>query len=833
MNTNSKSEDKKTNPTDLSPSGNIIPEGQIAQIIPNDGTEGHYATLPMAQLVDNTGDNIEIDREPNGSNGSHRGPGPQGNRRGQHGYGGHRYGGHRYGQGHGYGYGYGYGQGHGHGPPHYNPHNHSPHNPYNPHHQPNYGQPQPSSPYFPSSIPSHPMGYPHSPYISNPSDLPPNSYGYRPAPDKDNTNEKGKGREDNAVVERQDRSGSNPGINNKSTIPNPFGGPPDGQFHMYPFQQMAGQNSDYSRENGGYRGGNWQRGRSNGRKRGGGRNGRGGGGGRGGNGYHDVQYYNNYNDYNMGNGWNPNSNVFAHYPPQHHPHQHHPHQHPNPYHHPHHHPPRGDSPPHQYESFNSSRSNSEHDGVNSQESQGSTSFPRSNVNGSMDARAPGRGWGDIGNFFGGGRGRRGGRDGGRGRGQGRRGNTVVPKGPVLDLHNKKEDDKANISSGPFTYPALAFHLDLDGETSYPVVVKDPDYNGNNILKSVSNFLSPQSNANDTNNSINNDTNREESKSNMTNLEIGLRNNLQPGEKIAKAKVTLHQDDEYLYVVSNGIPNYQPKNVGEGKMLTVAWVDVGTSKIGRVDYNPNSVSEQKHTFMIPLTPTPAPPIDKSDIDLKGGGTGTDNKKKELISIKNENSCCNDKENKEGITTALPTDNESNSSTTTSTTQMNANKEALYAQVGYYTGIWDEAQLMYTPLGAIGVAINGVPLYNEWAGPNKEPANDFEAFDLCCGHPDPTSTYHYHQYPKCVNGSSALGLSFSKTSFQKIRLTTSSSSSDGNIIQEVDIVDDKEGNDIEDLSRDLQKNNLSWIFGKMFLALGRRERAHTTIYHSNDS
>ena len=84
MNTNSKSEDKKTNPTNLSPSGNIIPEGQIAQIIPNDGTEGHYATLPMAQLVDNTGDNIEIDREPNGSNGSHRGPGSQGNRRGQH-----------------------------------------------------------------------------------------------------------------------------------------------------------------------------------------------------------------------------------------------------------------------------------------------------------------------------------------------------------------------------------------------------------------------------------------------------------------------------------------------------------------------------------------------------------------------------------------------------------------------------------------------------------------------------------------------------------------------------------------------------------------------------
>jgi hypothetical protein len=52
-------------------------------------------------------------------------------------------------------------------------------------------------------------------------------------------------------------------------------------------------------------------------------------------------------------------------------------------------------------------------------------------------------------------------------------------------------------------------------------------------------------------------------------------------------------------------------------------------------------------------------------------------------------------------------------------------------------------MWTPLGAVGVAVNGVPLYNEWAGPNKRDAVDVEAFDACCGHPDPTLAYHYHQ------------------------------------------------------------------------------------------
>merc|ERR1712146_830586 len=191
-------------------------------------------------------------------------------------------------------------------------------------------------------------------------------------------------------------------------------------------------------------------------------------------------------------------------------------------------------------------------------------------------------------------------------------------GDVNTINGRNRDGR-NIISGPFTYPALAFHLDLDGETSYPVIVKDPNLNDNNIFNSVKNYISRNVNTS-ANNDSKDDEKVEESSSKVSDLEIQLRNNLQPGEKIAKAKLTLHQDSKYLYVVSNGIPNYQPKTVAEGKMLTTVWLDVGTSKLGRIDHNPNSVSEQKHTFMIPLSPTPAPPIENSDIHYEGGGTG---------------------------------------------------------------------------------------------------------------------------------------------------------------------------------------------------------------------
>jgi len=51
-------------------------------------------------------------------------------------------------------------------------------------------------------------------------------------------------------------------------------------------------------------------------------------------------------------------------------------------------------------------------------------------------------------------------------------------------------------------------------------------------------------------------------------------------------------------------------------------------------------------------------------------------------------------------------------------------------GFYKGIYEKAlggKVMWTPLGPMGVAINGVPLFNEWAGPDKRDAVDVEAFD----------------------------------------------------------------------------------------------------------
>lgn len=52
---------------------------------------------------------------------------------------------------------------------------------------------------------------------------------------------------------------------------------------------------------------------------------------------------------------------------------------------------------------------------------------------------------------------------------------------------------------------------------------------------------------------------------------------------------------------------------------------------------------------------------------------------------------------------------------------------------------------TPLAAIGVAINGVPLFNQYAGPNQPLTDEFQSFDQYWGHPTGTSMYHYHIEP----------------------------------------------------------------------------------------
>jgi len=52
---------------------------------------------------------------------------------------------------------------------------------------------------------------------------------------------------------------------------------------------------------------------------------------------------------------------------------------------------------------------------------------------------------------------------------------------------------------------------------------------------------------------------------------------------------------------------------------------------------------------------------------------------------------------------------------------------------------------TPLGAIGVSLNGVPFYNQYAGPNQPLTNEIVSFDKYYGHPAPGGTYHYHVEP----------------------------------------------------------------------------------------
>ena len=52
---------------------------------------------------------------------------------------------------------------------------------------------------------------------------------------------------------------------------------------------------------------------------------------------------------------------------------------------------------------------------------------------------------------------------------------------------------------------------------------------------------------------------------------------------------------------------------------------------------------------------------------------------------------------------------------------------------------------TPLGPMGVAINGVPLFNQYAGPSTPLTSEIISFDQYGGHPQQTGQYHYHVEP----------------------------------------------------------------------------------------
>jgi hypothetical protein len=64
---------------------------------------------------------------------------------------------------------------------------------------------------------------------------------------------------------------------------------------------------------------------------------------------------------------------------------------------------------------------------------------------------------------------------------------------------------------------------------------------------------------------------------------------------------------------------------------------------------------------------------------------------------------------------------------------------------------------TDLGPIGVAIDGVPFYNQYNGQNNPLTVEIVSFDQNWGHPDPGNHFHYHVEPTkltAAHGSDAL-------------------------------------------------------------------------------
>jgi hypothetical protein len=63
---------------------------------------------------------------------------------------------------------------------------------------------------------------------------------------------------------------------------------------------------------------------------------------------------------------------------------------------------------------------------------------------------------------------------------------------------------------------------------------------------------------------------------------------------------------------------------------------------------------------------------------------------------------------------------------------------------------------TPLGPIGMAINGVALFNQYAAGRVPLTTEIVSFDRFNGHPSPSSQYHYHFEPVSITGGDPAGL-----------------------------------------------------------------------------
>ena len=55
---------------------------------------------------------------------------------------------------------------------------------------------------------------------------------------------------------------------------------------------------------------------------------------------------------------------------------------------------------------------------------------------------------------------------------------------------------------------------------------------------------------------------------------------------------------------------------------------------------------------------------------------------------------------------------------------------------------------TQLGAIGVALNGVVFFNQYAAGFSPLEREIRSFDIYNGHPSPRNDYHYHLEPKAL-------------------------------------------------------------------------------------
>ena len=60
---------------------------------------------------------------------------------------------------------------------------------------------------------------------------------------------------------------------------------------------------------------------------------------------------------------------------------------------------------------------------------------------------------------------------------------------------------------------------------------------------------------------------------------------------------------------------------------------------------------------------------------------------------------------------------------------------------------------TAEGAIGMALNGVVIFDNTAAPGDDIYNEEATFDKCDGHPEMTSRYHYHTEPSAISNSDA--------------------------------------------------------------------------------